>query len=98
MNDNRPFVAPLIIVMLATLIAALLLTAAFTTWLAGYFGSIVFPCIIAGGAWAALAVIVYRISLRDTIRLIGSHLNTVYEVSHALKECYEWVARWLHRG
>ena len=63
MRENRSCFATLIIVVLAALVAALLLVAAFVVWLAGLMGSLLYPCLIVGIALAIFALILYKVSL-----------------------------------
>ena len=79
-NKGFPFAA-LIIVALAAPAAALLLIVALVVWLAELMGSVVLPCLILGIALALLATIIYKVSLRQTIRQTEEHLGVIYDVA-----------------
>ena len=81
MRENQSFFATLIIVALAASAAALLLVVALVVWLAELMGSIVYPCLILGVLLAALATIIYKVSLRQTMRQTEEHLGVIYDVA-----------------
>ena len=97
MRENRSCFATLIIVVLAALVAALLLVAAFVVWLAGLMGSLLYPCLIVGIALAIFALILDKVSLREAMRELHERIRVIYEVTRMLRECAEWVASLLFR-
>lgn len=81
MPEHHSLFAALTIVVLAALVAALLFVAAIVVWLAGIMGSIFYPCLIVGLVFAIIATIIYKVSLRQTIRRTEEHLGVVYDVA-----------------
>ncbi len=90
MSENRSYFAPLIIVALAALVAALLMVVALVVWLAEVMGSIIYPCILLGAFFALLAIIIYKVSLRDTMREMNERIATIYDITRTLRQCIEW--------
>ena len=93
MRENHSYFATLLIVALAALAAALLLVVALVVWLAELMGSIIYPCLMLGILFAALAIILYKVSLRDIMREIDERLGVIYEVMKLLREGVEWIKR-----
>lgn len=62
-------------------------------WLSEILGSTVLACIIVGGVFAIVAIIIYFASVRTTIERFRENLDTVYEVSRLAKSGYEWILR-----
>lgn len=93
MRENHSYFATLLIVALAALAAALLLVVALVVWLAELMGSIIYPCLLLGILFAALAIILYKVSLRDIMREIDERLGVIYEVMKLLREGVEWIKR-----
>jgi H+/Cl- antiporter ClcA len=81
MQEHRSLFAALTIVVLAALVAALLFVAAIVVWLAGIMGSIFYPCLIVGALFAIVATMIYKVSLRQTIRQTEEELGVVYDVA-----------------
>ncbi len=97
MRENRSYFAALIIVALAAPAAALLFVVALVVWLAELMGSILYPCIIVGLFLALLALLLYKVSLRDTMREIHKRLGVVYDVSRLARDGVAWGMRLLFR-
>ena len=95
MRENHSFLAALIIVALAAPAAALLFVVALVVWLAELMGSIIYPCLIVALFLAILAIIIYKVSLRDALREMHERMGVVYEVTKLLREGFEWIARLL---
>lgn len=93
MRENHSYFATLLIVALAALAAALLLVVALVVWLAELMGSIIYPCLLLGILFATLAIILYKVSLRDIMREIDERLGVIYEVMKLLREGVEWIKR-----
>lgn len=93
MRENHSYFATLLIVALAALAAALLLVVALVVWLAELMGSVIYPCLLLGMLSAALAIILYKVSLRDIMREIDERISVIYEVMKLLREGVEWVKR-----
>jgi len=87
---------------LFAIMAILLLLTAFVVWLAERTGSLIIAAALVGAFFAILSTLIYLLVLRDAIRLIGSRLDTVYEVAHTAQTGYEWlterISRWLGQG
>lgn len=97
MRDNQSYFATLIIVVLAVSIAAHLLVVALVVWLAGLMGSVLYPCLILGVLFAAIATITYKLSLRHIIREIDERMRVTYDIAKILREGVEWGMKWLLR-
>ncbi len=98
MRENRSYFAALIIVALAAPAAALLFVVALVVWLAELMGSIIYPCLIVGLFFALLAAIVYKVSLRDTMRELHERIGVIYDVTKTLREMVEWGVRLIFRN
>ena len=98
MRENRSYFATLIIVALAASAAALLFVVALVVWLAELMGSIIFPCLILGLLLAAMATIIYKVSLRSVMREIDERLCVIYDVMKLLRDGVEWGMRILFRS
>lgn len=90
MRERHTLITALIIVVLAGLAAALLLLVALVVWLAEQFGSIVAPCLVLGVSMALLAIVVYKVSLRDAIREVNERMGVIYDVTKAVREVVMW--------
>ena len=95
MRENHSFLAALIIVALAAPAAALLFVVALVVWLAELMGSLIYPCLIVALFLSLLAIIIYKVSVRDALREIGERMGVVYEVTKLLREGIEWISRML---
>ena len=95
MRENRSFLAALTIVALAAPAAAVLFVVALVVWLAELMGSFIYPCLVVAAFLATLAIIIYKVSLRDALREMHERMGVVYEVTKVLREGFEWVARLL---
>lgn len=95
MRENHSFLAALIIVALVAPVAALLFVVALVVWLAELMGSLIYPCLIVALFLAILAIIIYKVSLRDALREMHERMGVVYEVTKLLREGFEWIARLL---
>ena len=95
MRENHSFLAALIIVALVAPAAALLFVVALVVWLAELIGSLIYPCLIVALFLAILAIIIYKVSLRDALREMHERMGVVYEVTKLLREGFEWIARLL---
>lgn len=95
MRENHSFLAALIIVALVAPAAALLFVVALVVWLAELMGSLIYPCLIVALFLAILAIIIYKVSLRDALREMHERMGVVYEVTKLLREGFEWIARLL---
>ena len=98
MQEHRSFLVALIIVVLAALVAALLFVVALVVWLAELMGSILYPCLIVGLFLALLAIVVYKVSLRDAVRELHERIGVIYDVTKLLRECIDWGAKLLFGG
>ena len=78
--------------------AALLLVVALVVWLAELMGSIIYPCLILGLLLAAMATIIYSVSLRSIMREMDERLRVIYDVMKLLREGVEWGMRVLFRS
>ena len=97
MRENQSYFATLITVALAASMAALLLVVALVVWLAELMGSIIYPCLILGLLLAAMATIIYSVSLRSIMREMDERLRVIYDVMKLLREGVEWGMRVLFR-
>ena len=97
MRENRSYFAALIIVALAAPAAALLFVVALVVWLAELMGSLIFPCLLVGLFFALLAMVVYKVSLRDTMQELHERIGVIYDVTKVLREGVEWGMRLLFR-
>lgn len=95
MRENHSFLAALIIVALAAPAAALLFVVALVVWLAELMGSLIYPCLIVASFLALLALIIYKVSVRDALREMQERMGVVYEVTKLLREGVEWISRLL---
>ena len=98
MRENQSYFATLITVALAASMAALLLVVALVVWLAELMGSIIYPCLILGLLLAAMATIIYSVSLRNIMREMDERLRVIYDVMKLLREGVEWGMRVLFRS
>ena len=98
MRENQSYFATLITVALAASMAALLLVVALVVWLAELMGSIIYPCLILGLLLAAMATIIYSVSLRSIMRDMDERLRVIYDVMKLLREGVEWGMRVLFRS
>ena len=90
MQTNRSLFVALVVVATAILASMLLLTMALVVWLAEWFDSIVWPCVIVGVLMLCVALVVYRVSLRDTLRDYRERLNIVYDATTTLSEIFSF--------
>ncbi len=97
MRENRSYFAALIIVALAAPAAALLFVVALVVWLAELMGSLIFPCLLVGLFFALLAMVVYKVSLRDTMQELHERIGVIYDVTKVIREGVEWGMRLLFR-
>jgi len=97
MRENRSYFAALIIVALAAPAAALLFVVALVVWLAELMGSLIYPCLVVGLFFALLAMVVYKVSLRDTMQELHERIGVIYDVTKVLREGVEWGMRLLFR-
>lgn len=97
MNNSRPIVGPLLIVLLAGGLSLLLLTASLVVWLAIHFNSLIIPCLLAGILWAIIAVMTYTLSLRGAVSRLHAHLEATYDVTRIVKLALDWMVRWLQK-
>ena len=95
MRNERPFFLPLAITIVSATLAALLFVSALVSWLAEYFGSLKIPCLLVGATMAAIAIIVYLVSLKSYFRQISEELNVIYSVSRVIRGWIDWVAHFL---
>lgn len=86
------FVAALVFFALTAVIAILLLITALVVWLSEATGSFILSALITGGFFAVVTLVIYLISIRDTVEQIREQAETVYEVASAAKKGYEWVS------
>ena len=93
MRENHSFLAALIIVALAAPAAALLFVVALVVWLAELMGSLIYPCLIVALFLSLLAIIIYKVSVRDALREMQERMGVVYEVTKLLREGVEWISR-----
>jgi hypothetical protein len=77
---------------LAVLVAALLFVAALVTWLAELMGTLIIPCLLVGLLFALLAIIIYKVTLRQTIRETEEQLGLVYDVAKVVNVALKRVA------
>ena len=97
MRENRSYFAALIIVALAAPAAALLFVVALVVWLAELMGSLIYPCLVVGLFFALLAMVVYKVSLRDTMQELHERIGVIYDVTKVIREGVEWGMRLLFR-
>lgn len=90
MQTNRSLFVALVVVATAILASMLLLTMALVVWLAEWFDSIVWPCVIVGVLMLFVALVVYKVSLRDTLRDYRERLNIVYDATTTLSEIFSF--------
>ena len=90
MQTNRSLFVALVVVATAILASMLLLAMALVVWLAEWFGSIVWPCVIVGVLMLFVALVVYKVSLRDTLRDYRERLNIVYDATTTLSEIFSF--------
>ena len=92
MRVDRPFFVPLAITVVCTLIATLLFVGAIVLWLAEYFHSLKIPCLLVGAVLAAMAFVVYRVSLKSYFRQISEELSVIYSVSRVVRSWIDWAS------
>lgn len=97
MRERSSYFTALIIVVLAGLAAALLFVAALVLWLAKLMGSVIYPCLIVGLFFALLALLLYKLSLRDVIRELHERIDLIYDVTKSVRDGVEWVMKLLFR-
>ncbi len=95
-HRQRPVAGPLALFAITAAIAAAMFLTAVVLWLSEILGSTVLACIIVGGVFAIVAIIIYFASVRATIERFRESLDTVYEVSHLAKSGYEWIIARIH--
>ena len=94
MNHNsRPMFAPLVVMVIATLMSILLVVIALIDWLAAFFDSLMIPCLLVALFMALLAVIVYLDALRPSLVQARERFDVVYEVFRHIKRGVDWVHR-----
>ena len=91
MRENHSFLAALIIVALAAPAAALLFVVALVVWLAEMMGSILYPCLIVGAFMALVALLLYKVTLRDALRDIDERFGAIYELTRIVREGVDWI-------
>ena len=91
MRERRFSFAALIIVALAAPAAALLFVVALVVWLAEMMGSILYPCLIVGAFMALVALLLYKITLRDALREIDERFGAIYELTRIVREGVDWI-------
>ncbi len=95
-HRTRPVAGPLALFTITAAIAAAMFLTAVVLWLSEILGSTVLACIIVGGVFAIVAIIIYFASVRTTIERFRENLDTVYEVSRLAKSGYEWIIARIH--
>lgn len=91
-NSRAPILAPILLFGVTAMIAVLLLLTALVVWLAYLMGSFVASLLVTGGFFTLLALTTYFLGVRTAINHIRDQIDTVYQVAHAAKLGYEWVA------
>ena len=92
-NDSRSsFVFPLIFFVRIAAAGGMLLITSSVVWLATVMGSLLRAMLIVSGACIVAAAAIYLIWLRRTIVCIRDRIETVYEVAHAARTGYDWLA------
>ena len=91
-NSRTPIVASLLLFGVTAMIAVFLLLTALVVWLAYLMGSFVASLLVTGGFFTLLALAIYFLSVRTAMNHIRDQSDTVYQVAHAAKMGYEWVA------
>ena len=90
MRADRPFFIPLAITVVSAFIATILFVWALVAWLAEIFGSLKEPCLLVGAFMAAIAIIVYKVTLRSYFKQIGEELSVIYSVSRVVRGWIDW--------
>ncbi|MBO7220896.1 MAG: hypothetical protein J6V21_06925 [Alistipes sp.] len=93
MQEHRSGFAALFIALLAALAAALLLLVALVVWLADLMGGVLYPCLIVGGFMALIAIIVYNVSLRHTLRAVHEEILAISEIAKIIRIALSWLGR-----
>lgn len=84
-------VIPLVLFVLMMMPAIGLLIAALTMWLAQLLGSAIGACMVAGGGFLLVAMVIYLVWLRGAVRRMQERLETIYETSRVLKSGFDWI-------
>ena len=90
-DKSRAVALPLILFVLTLLPALGLLISAFVMWLSQFFSSVMLSCIVVGGAFLLMAIILYFALLRGVIKRMQERLETVYETSRVVQSGLGWV-------
>ncbi len=95
-EDNRPiggrFIVSLICFFLAAVMAILLLVTATTIWLSVHIGSFTLSALIVGVFFVILTILIYMLSIRQSVEEIRGRVETIYDVAQLAKHGYEWVS------
>lgn len=81
----------LILFMCAIIVGVFALTMALALWLGELICSATLAWVIVGAILVAIAIVIYFVSLHNTIKRINRRLDTVYEVSATVDALYRQV-------
>ena len=87
----------LVLFMCAIIVGAFALTMALALWLGELLCSATLAWVIVGAIFVVAAVIIYFVSLHQTIKRINRRLDTVYEVSATVDALYRQVIMLIRR-
>lgn len=87
----------LVLFMCAIIVGVFALTMALALWLGELLCSATLAWVIVGAIFVVAAVIIYFVSLHQTIKRINRRLDTVYEVSATVDALYRQVIMLIRR-
>lgn len=69
-------------------IAAIMLVATLTAWLAELIGSVTWAMLAVGGGFLFVAWLIYMLAARRTIDYLSDRLDTIYDVAYSVRNGY----------
>lgn len=78
----------LVFFLVTTMLGMLLISVALILGLSMLFGSFIYALIAVGAAYVIAALLLYYLSLKQSIANVNSQLDAVYEISTALAQAY----------
>ena len=97
--DEKPrspgIITPFVLFSLTAVAAVILLLTSAVIWLGGILDSISFAALIVGGGFLIVSGLIYLLAVRPALESINERLETIYNVSYAIRYGYRAVHRYL---
>lgn len=84
----------ILLFILCMVVAATLFITAAVIWVGQLLDSVVYSCLIFGGAAIIIALAIYLFSVRRSEQVIHDYLDTIYETSRMAKSGCEQIRSW----